>query len=193
MSKLNQINVNGTDYDIGASTFSELTDTDISNPVADQIVQFKNVGGQLKLQNVNMPGGESAANTSYDNTTSELDATNVQDALDEIVGNIPAVDQTYDSSSANAQSGAAVASAISGKADSSAIDTWTSTATVDSNNQVTFTGLNDAYGYSLYCNNGNLVGITAMEKTGSGTSVQIVFTLSNVSQGDTCKLRVLKG
>lgn len=105
----------------------------------------------------------------------------------------PTVDQVYGASSANAQSGVAVASAISGKADSSAIDEWTSTATVDANNQVTFTGLNDAYGYSLYCNNGNLVGITAMEKTGSGTSVQIVFTLSNVSQGDTCKLRVLKG
>lgn len=72
-------------------------------------------------------------------------------------------------------------------------DSWSSSATVDSNNQVTFTGLNDTYGYSLYCNNGNLVGIEGVEKTGSGTAVQLVFTLSNVSQGDTCKLRIMKG
>ena len=72
-------------------------------------------------------------------------------------------------------------------------DSWSSSAAVDSNNQVTFTGLNDTYGYSLYCNNGNLVGIEGVEKTGSGTAVQLVFTLSNVSQGDTCKLRIMKG
>lgn len=41
----------------GSSTFAGLDDTDINNPQADQIVQYKSVGGQMKLQNVNMPQG----------------------------------------------------------------------------------------------------------------------------------------
>lgn len=103
----------------------------------------------------------------------------------------PTVDQTYGASSTNAQSGTAVASAISGKADSSALDDWTSTATVDANSQVTFTGLNDNYGYELFCAD-KLVGIEEVEKTGSGTSVQMVYTLTDAEQGDTCKLRIVR-
>jgi len=41
----------------GSSTFAGLDDTDISSPQVDQIVQYKNVGGNVKLQNVNMPQG----------------------------------------------------------------------------------------------------------------------------------------
>ena len=70
-------------------------------------------------------------------------------------------------------------------------DTWTSTATVQSDNTVTFTGLNDNYGYDLYCQN-KLVGISAMTKTGSGTSVTLKFTLTGASSGDVCKLRIIR-
>ena len=70
-------------------------------------------------------------------------------------------------------------------------DTWTETKTVQSDNTVTFTGLNDSYGYELYCQN-KLVGISAMSKTGSGTSVQIVYTVTGAASGDVCKLRILK-
>ena len=68
MSQITNINVNGTTYDLGggSSTFSGLDDTNISNPQADQIVQYKNVGGNLKLQNVNMPQG---GHNMIDNTT----------------------------------------------------------------------------------------------------------------------------
>lgn len=71
------------------------------------------------------------------------------------------------------------------------VDSWTATATVDSSKTVTFTGLNDNYGYSLYCQN-KLAIIKSMTKTGSGTSVQVVYTLDGVSQGDVCKLRIAK-
>lgn len=71
------------------------------------------------------------------------------------------------------------------------LDKWTSTATVDANNQVTFTGLNDAYGYSLYCQN-KCIAVTNMTITGSGTAVQIVYTVSGATQGDVCKLRIAK-
>ena len=104
---------------------------------------------------------------------------------------IPTVDQTYSSSSTNAQSGTAVASAVSGKADASDLDDWTATSTVQSNNTVTFTGLNDSYGYDLYCEN-KVLGISAMSKTGSGTSVSITYTATGAASGDVCKLRILK-
>lgn len=62
-TKIATITINGTPIDVyapsggGSSTFAGLDDTDISNIQADQIVQYKSVGGQLKLQNVEMPQG----------------------------------------------------------------------------------------------------------------------------------------
>ena len=70
-------------------------------------------------------------------------------------------------------------------------DIWSSSATVQSDNTVTFTGLNDDYGYDLYCD-GKLIAATALQKTGSGTSVTLKFTVSGASQGDTCYLRILR-
>lgn len=70
-------------------------------------------------------------------------------------------------------------------------DEWTSTATVNSSGQVTFSGLSDSYGYDLYCQN-KLVGISAMTKSGSGSSVSITYTLTGAASGDVCKLRILK-
>jgi len=104
---------------------------------------------------------------------------------------IPTVDQTYSSSSANAQSGTAVASAVSGKADTTDLDGWTATSTVSSSGTVTFTGLDDSYGYDLYCSD-KLLGISAMSKTGSSTNVSITYTVTGAASGDLCKLRILK-
>lgn len=70
-------------------------------------------------------------------------------------------------------------------------DIWSSSATVQSDNTVTFTGLNDNYGYDLYCD-GKLIAATDLLKTGSGTSVTLKFTVSGASQGDTCYLRILR-
>jgi hypothetical protein len=72
-----------------------------------------------------------------------------------------------------------------------ATDGWTETKTVQSDMTVTFSGLNDNYGYDLYCQN-KLVGISAMTKTGSGTSVTLKFTLTGASSGDVCKLRIIR-
>ena len=71
------------------------------------------------------------------------------------------------------------------------MDEWTSTSQVQSDNTVTFTGLNDDYGYDLYCAD-KVIGISSVAKTGSGTSVQLVYTVTGAAQGDYCKLRILK-
>lgn len=84
-----------------------------------------------------------------------------------------------------------VSTAISGKADDTDLDDWTTTSTVQSDNTVTFAGLNDSYGYDLYCAD-KLLGISAMSKTGSGLNVSITYTVTGAASGDVCKLRILK-
>lgn len=62
-TKIAEISINGFPTDVyapsggggGSTTFAGLTDTDINNPAEDQIVQYKNVGGSMVLQNANMP------------------------------------------------------------------------------------------------------------------------------------------
>ena len=51
----NTLEISATGGGGGSSTFAGLSDTDITSPQADQIVQYKSVGGQMKLQNVDMP------------------------------------------------------------------------------------------------------------------------------------------
>ena len=83
-----------------------------------------------------------------------------------------------------------VTTAISGKADASDLDGWT-TASQVSSGAVTFTGLDDSLGYDLYCEEPN-VSVTNITQTGSGTSMQLVYTLSGASEGANCKLRILR-
>lgn len=71
------------------------------------------------------------------------------------------------------------------------MDDWTSTSTVQSDNTVTFSGLDDSYGYKLCCEN-KVIGISDMTKTGSGANATVVFTVTGASAGDVCKLRILK-
>lgn len=74
-------------------------------------------------------------------------------------------------------------------------DAWvTTTGTegiVQSDNTVTFTGLNDTYAYELFCQN-KLIGISSVTKTGSGASVTAVYTVTGATAGDVCKLRIVK-
>lgn len=79
---------------------------------------------------------------------------------------------------------------ISGKADKSELDGWTSTATV-SNNTVTFSGLDNSYGYDLYCQD-KLLGISSITKTTSGSTITLQYTVTGASGGETCKLRIIK-
>lgn len=53
-----------------------------------------------------------ASEVSYDDSYSELDVSDVQEAIDALNDKIPTVDQTYDDTSTNAQSGIAVAGAM---------------------------------------------------------------------------------
>lgn len=80
---------------------------------------------------------------------------------------------------------------LSGLAEKTELDGWTATAQVQSDNTVTFSGLNDAYGYELFCQD-KLLGVSAMTKTGSGTAVTLVYTVTGGASGDVCKLRIVK-
>ena len=65
----------------GATTLAALTDTSISNPTAGQGLIYNATSG--KWENGTISGGTASA-TTYNNTTSGLNATNVQDAIDEL-------------------------------------------------------------------------------------------------------------
>ena len=66
----------------GATTLAALTDTSISNPTAGQGLIYNATSG--KWENGAIGGGGTASATTYNNTTSGLNATNVQDAIDEL-------------------------------------------------------------------------------------------------------------
>lgn len=76
-------------------------------------------------------------------------------------------------------------------------DIWSAESIVGSTNgalsgHVKFTGLNDSYGYDLYCKD-ILIGITAMTVSGSGTSMSIDYEVTGATDGTTrCKLRILR-
>ena len=148
-------------------------------------------------QNVYAPqGGGSSTFAGLDDTdiSSPQDNQIVQYAT--VSGNKKLQNVTMDASptqsSAKPVTSGGVYTALSNKANNSALDEWTSAVQVDNNNQVTFTGLNDAYGYDLYCED-KLISVTALTKSGSGTNVTAVYTVIGATAGtDYCKLRVLK-
>lgn len=149
----------------------------------------------------------------YTALQSKADASSVPSDLDDlsdVVISSPADNQVLKYSNGSWVNGAAPASsaswgsitgtlsdqtdlqnALNAKADDSDLDGWTATAQVQSDNTVTFSGLNDAYGYELYCQD-KLLGVSAMSKTGSGTAVTLVYTVTGGASGDVCKLRIVK-
>ena len=71
------------------------------------------------------------------------------------------------------------------------LDGWSTTSLVQSDNTVTFTGLDDSYAYDLYCID-KLIGISSISKTGSGSNITLVYTVTGATAGDSCKLRIVK-
>lgn len=74
-------------------------------------------------------------------------------------------------------------------------DSWTETKTVSSNGTVSFSGLNDSYGYSRpyydLPSGDSAYTYSKVTKSGSGTSVTLTYT-TDAPIGTVCKLRILK-
>ena len=91
----------------GSSTLAGLDDTNISSPSNGQILKYN--ASTYKWENANESGGSPAADdVSYDNTTSGLQATEVQSAIDELnseIDNISldAEDVSYDNTTSGLQ------------------------------------------------------------------------------------------
>ena len=64
------------------NSLSELNDVNISSPSNNQILKYDSTSS--KWVNANESGSGTASDTSYDNTSSGLTATNVQGAIDEV-------------------------------------------------------------------------------------------------------------
>lgn len=81
--------------------------------------------------------------------------------------------------------------ALTNKELTDSLDGWSSVSLVQSDNTVTFTGLDDSYAYDLYCVD-KLIGISSISKTGSGSTITLVYTVTGATAGDSCKLRIVK-
>ena len=81
--------------------------------------------------------------------------------------------------------------ALTNKEITDSLEEWTEQQAIQSDNTVTFTGLNDDYAYDLYCVD-HLIGISDISKTGSGNNVSLVYTVTGATAGWYCKLRVIK-
>lgn len=84
--------------------------------------------------------------------------------------------------------------ALTNKELTDSLDGWTSASLVQSDNTVTFTGLDDSYGYDLYYDvplGDSDYTYSKVTKTGSGTSISLTFA-TNAPNGTSCKLRIIK-
>lgn len=70
----------------GASALEDLTDVSISSPTNGQVIKYNSTSN--KWVNANDEGGGTAADISYDNTTSGLSSINVQGAVDELAATL---------------------------------------------------------------------------------------------------------
>lgn len=123
------------------------------------------------------------------NTTKPVTGKSVNDALPTVYDGTLTIQQ-------NGTSKATFSANTSSSATANIItDSWFGTsAQIQSDNTVTFTGVDDSdnNGYDLYCNN-KLIGVTALSVTGNGTSnATLVYTTSGGAQGDVCYLRIIK-
>ena len=139
---------------------------------------------------------DSAVSGQYVSAVSETDG--IITVSRENLPTIPTVDQTYSASSANAQSGTAVAGAISGKANTSQLDEWSTEQTLSAGDtSKTFTGMNTSYGYKAFVQVAD--GETPPTLTSMVTSgTSIIVTFSEVTSAQAAgnvakiKLRIIK-
>lgn len=73
---------------------ANMTDVDIDSPTAGQVLKYNSTSHKWENAAEGGGGGTSAQNVSYDNTTSGLTATNVQDAIDEVEGRVDTIETT---------------------------------------------------------------------------------------------------
>ena len=88
-----QARLDGIAAEIEDVSLEALTDTNITNPTDGQALIYD--ATSEKWINGEGGGASSADDVSYDNTTSGLEATNVQDAIDEVYGDIPTEPTVY--------------------------------------------------------------------------------------------------
>lgn len=180
---------NQTGADLGLASSSDIpTITDTYSGTSSDGMSGKAVKSAIDALDVS----DSAVSGQYVSAVSE---TNGKISVTRAsLPSVPTITDTYSSSSHDGMSGVAVASAISGKANTSALDEWTATATVSSSGTVSFSGLNDSYGYKIYYtlpSGDSAYTFSKVTKSGSGTSVTLTYT-TDAPNGTVCKLRILK-
>ena len=139
---------------------ANMTDVEITNPTAGEVLKYNSTSHKWENGTGGGGGGTSAQDVSYDNTTSGLTATNVQDAIDEVVSDTN--------------------TALAGKASLEQGGQWSAEQTVSSGTTVTFTDktYSDDWAYSCWTDDGT--GVAKPEPTiVVNSSNQVVCTFSS--------------
>lgn len=194
------------------NTSSGLLATTIQLAIDELAASGGGGGSYTASKGVKLVGSDIRANLKSDTTGSltaaSKDSTNNReyavglDSNNNLSVNIPWTDTTPNDSTITIQKNGVLVDTFTTDASSSKTinipdDEWSAESTVGVTNSaasghVVFTGLNDDYGYDLYCKD-TLIGISAMTKTGSGTNVTLDFEVTGATDGTTkCKLRILK-
>ena len=139
---------------------ANMTDVDIDSPTAGQVLKYNSTSHKWENAAEGGGGGTSAQNVSYDNTASSLTATNVQDAIDEVVSDTN--------------------TALAGKASLEQGGQWSAEQTVSSGTTVTFTDktYSDDWAYECWTDDGTGVPI-ASPTIEVNSSNQVVCTFSS--------------
>lgn len=143
---------------------------------------------------INSTGGGGGGGTWGSITGTLSDQTDLQTALNgkANTGDIPTVNNSTITIQKNGSTvDSFTTNASANKSIDIPMDDWTGTYQTLDGTTATFSNLNDAYGYDLYCEN-KLIGISNIAKTGSGTSTTLTYTVTGASIGDVFKLRILK-
>ena len=185
----------------GVTTYAALTDTDVTGAAAGSYMKYDNtnskwvVDNDLKLKVANLT---TASTIAYINVTGTP-------VVGTTSGTIAAGDHTHvanilqiaDSSIINENLKAGKCYQITAGGNSIKIKTpeatWSSPSYVQSDGTVTFTGLDDDLVYDLYyelATGDNEVSYSKVTKSGTGSSVQLVFT-TNAPNGTKCKLKTV--
>ena len=170
--------------------------TSVNNKPFNSIGSGLNVDGsyRLKLDTSYLTG----SNISYDNTSSGLSATDVQEAIDEIAGSSGG--GAWGSITGTLSDQTDLQDALDDKADETDLDEWFATPSTVSSGTITFNGVDDSAGTNGYEVFVNITSSSVNKNpsseissiSGEGTASMNITYTTDADNGATAKLRILK-
>ena len=148
---------------------ANMTDVEITNPTAGEVLKYNSTSHKWENGTGGGGGGTSAQDVSYDNTSSGMTATNVQDAIDEVEGRVDTIETTISKEHWSAVVSCSVGATTATFTDATYQNTWVYDAYTDDG-----TGEPIAI-TSIVVNGSNQVVVTFASALVNATSVKLHY------------------